>query len=36
MDFDEVLRLKQITGLKEAFAGHEFSQLPTTLKGSGL
>lgn len=26
MDFDEVLRLKQITGLKEAFAGHEFSK----------
>lgn len=26
MDAEEVLRLKQITGLKEAFANHEFSQ----------
>lgn len=26
MDFEEVLRLKQITGLKEAFSNHEFSQ----------
>ncbi|MFW6030692.1 MAG: IbrB-like domain-containing protein [Halanaerobiales bacterium] len=26
MDLDEVLRLKQITGLKEAFANHEFSK----------
>lgn len=25
MDLDEVIRLKQITGLKEAFANHEFS-----------
>ncbi|QCC57257.1 IbrB-like domain-containing protein [Natrinema thermotolerans] len=26
MERDEVLRLKQVSGLKEAFAGHEFSQ----------
>ena len=26
MELDEVIRLKQITGLKEAFAGHEFSK----------
>ena len=26
MDFDEVLRLKQISGLKEAFGNHEFSK----------
>ena len=26
MEFDEVLRLKQITGLKEAFQNHEFSK----------
>lgn len=26
MDLDEVLRLKQITGLKEAFTNHEFSR----------
>lgn len=26
MDLDEVLRLKQITGLKEAFAGHQYSK----------
>lgn len=26
MDAEEVLRLKQITGLKEAFANHEFSK----------
>lgn len=26
MEIDEVLRLKQISGLKEAFAGHEFSK----------
>lgn len=26
MDLDEVLRLKQITGLKEAFSNHEFSR----------
>lgn len=26
MDFDEIIRLKQITGLKEAFANHEFSK----------
>jgi len=26
MDLDEVLRLKQITGLKEAFMNHEFSK----------
>lgn len=26
MELDEVLRLKQITGLKEAFANHEFSK----------
>lgn len=26
MDLDEVIRLKQITGLKEAFASHEFSK----------
>lgn len=26
MDLDEVIRLKQITGLKEAFANHEFSR----------
>ena len=26
MDLDEVLRLKQITGLKEAFQNHEFSK----------
>ena len=26
MDMDEVLRLKQITGLKEAFSNHEFSK----------
>lgn len=26
MDLDEVLRLKQITGLKESFANHEFSK----------
>jgi len=26
MDLDEVLRLKQITGLKEAFMNHEFSR----------
>lgn len=26
MEIDEVLRLKQITGLKEAFANHEFSK----------
>ena len=26
MDLDEVIRLKQITGLKEAFSNHEFSR----------
>ena len=26
MDLDEVLRLKQITGLKDAFMNHEFSK----------
>ena len=26
MDLDEVIRLKQITGLKEAFGNHEFSK----------
>ncbi len=26
MELDEVIRLKQITGLKEAFANHEFSK----------
>jgi ParB-like chromosome segregation protein Spo0J len=26
MDLDEVIRLKQITGLKQAFANHEFSK----------
>lgn len=26
MDLDEVIRLKQITGLKDAFMGHEFSK----------
>ena len=26
MELDEVLRLKQITGLKEAFMNHEFSR----------
>lgn len=26
MDLDEVIRLKQITGLKEAFSSHEFSK----------
>jgi len=26
MELDEVIRLKQITGLKEAFANHEFSR----------
>ena len=26
MEMDEVLRLKQITGLKEAFSNHEFSK----------
>lgn len=26
MDLDEVIRLKQITGLKEAFSNHEFSK----------
>lgn len=26
MDLDEVIRLKQISGLKEAFANHEFSK----------
>lgn len=26
MELDEVIRLKQISGLKEAFAGHEFSK----------
>ena len=26
MDLDEVIRLKQITGLKEAFINHEFSK----------
>lgn len=26
MDKDEVIRLKQITGLKEAFQNHEFSK----------
>jgi hypothetical protein len=26
MDADEVLRLKQITGLAEAFSDHEFSR----------
>ena len=26
MDLDEVIRLKQITGLKEAFANHQFSK----------
>lgn len=26
MDADEVIRLKQVSGLKEAFAGHEFSK----------
>ena len=26
MELDEVLRLKQISGLKEAFANHEFSK----------
>lgn len=26
MDLDEVIKLKQITGLKEAFANHEFSK----------
>lgn len=26
MELDEVIRLKQVSGLKEAFSGHEFSQ----------
>ena len=26
MELDEVIRLKQITGLKEAFSNHEFSK----------
>lgn len=26
MELDEVLRLKQITGLKEAFMNHKFSR----------
>lgn len=26
MELDEVIRLKQITGLKESFANHQFSK----------
>ena len=26
MELDEVLRLKQVSGLKDVFSGHEFSQ----------
>ena len=26
MDLDEVIRLKQVSGLKEVFGGHEFSK----------
>ena len=26
MELDEIIRLKQITGLKEVFANHEFSK----------
>lgn len=32
MDLDEVLRLKQISGLKQAFADHEFSKSWVELK----
>ena len=32
MEMDEVLRLKQITGLKEAFSNHEFSKSWTEFK----
>jgi ParB-like chromosome segregation protein Spo0J len=32
MELDEVLRLKQVSGLKEAFSGHEFSQSWTEYK----
>ena len=33
MDLDEVIRLKQITGLKEAFMNHEFSRSWEEFKG---
>jgi len=32
MDLDEVIRLKQVSGLKKAFSGHEFSQSWTEFK----
>jgi len=32
MELDEVLRLKQVSGLKKAFSGHEFSQSWTEFK----
>ncbi len=32
MEMDEVLRLKQVSGLKKAFSGHEFSQSWTEFK----
>lgn len=32
MEMDEVLRLKQITGLKEAFSNHEFSKTWTEFR----
>lgn len=32
MELDEVLRLKQVSGLKKAFEGHEFSQSWTEFK----
>ena len=36
MDADEVLRLKQISGLKEAFAEHEFSKSWEEFKNKNL
>jgi DNA-directed RNA polymerase subunit N (RpoN/RPB10) len=32
MERDEVLRLKQVSGLKKAFSGHEFSDSWTEYK----
>ena len=33
MELDEVIRLKQISGLREAFANHQFSKSWENMKG---
>ena len=36
MEIDEVVRLKQVSGLKEAFANHEFSKSWEDFEHKGL